>query len=226
MKKGILAVVLIALVGLSAYSINNYNKSNKEKLNNKTTSSTKESSSKESTTNNLETNNNSSSEAASNTANSSLEGKLNPSVIKVKAQDFKLKDLSGNEVSLSSFKGKNVLLNFWATWCPPCKSEMPDMEKLYQETKDSDLVILAVNIGEDRDTVKGFIDKNKYNYRILLDSDTSVSEKYTITSIPTTYLIDKDGNIVPFVNKQGKTVNKNLGAMTLEEMKSYLKYLK
>jgi peroxiredoxin len=226
MKKGILAVVLVALVGLSAYSINNYNKANTEKPSNKTLSSTKENSSKETSSNNSEINNNASSEATANNANSALEGKLNPSVVKVKAQDFKLKDLSGKEISLSSFKGENVLLNFWATWCPPCKSEMPDMEKLYQETKDSDLVILAVNIGEDRDTVKEFIDNNKYNYRILLDSDTSVSEKYTITSIPTTYLIDKEGNIVPFVNKQGKTVNKNLGAMTLEEMKAYLKYLK
>ena len=73
-----------------------------------------------------------------------------PDSEKIAALNFKLKDLNGVEVSLSDFKGKKVFLNFWASWCPPCKAEMPDLEKLYQETKDSDLVILAVNIGEDK----------------------------------------------------------------------------
>jgi len=69
--------------------------------------------------------------------------------------DFTLKDLEGNEVKLSSLKGKKVFLNFWATWCPPCKAEMPDIEKLYQETKDSGLVILAINVDTDKKSRTG-----------------------------------------------------------------------
>lgn len=141
--------------------------------------------------------------------------KINQEAVKVKAEDFKLKDLNGKEVSLSDFRGKNVYLNFWATWCPPCKAEMPDIEKLYQETKDSDLVILAVNLGEDDPTVKAFIEENKYNFRVLLDSKQNVAAKYNINAIPASFFINKDGTII----------SKKAGAMTLEEMKTYIKSL-
>lgn len=128
------------------------------------------------------------------------------------AQDFTLVDLEGNKVSLSDFKGKKVFLNFWATWCPPCKSEMPEIEKVYQETKDSDLVILAVEIGEPLDTVKTFIDDNNYNFKVLLDSDQAVATNYGISAIPTSFFIDEQGNIV----------SKKIGAMTYDEMKEYI----
>lgn len=136
-------------------------------------------------------------------------------ITKVKAIDFKLKDLEGNELSLSDLKGKNVLLNFWATWCPPCKSEMPEIEKLYQETKKGDLVIIAVEIGEPLSTVKPFINNNKYNFKVLLDSDQSVATKYGISAIPTSYFIDKDGNVI----------SKNLGAININQMKASIKAL-
>lgn len=100
---------------------------------------------------------------------------INPNPIKIKAIDFKLKDLEGNEFSLSNLKGKRVFLDFWATWCPLCKAEMPEIEKLYQETKDSDLIIVAVDIGESLNTIKIFIDSNKDNFKVLLDSDQSVA---------------------------------------------------
>ena len=118
-------------------------------------------------------------------------------------------------MSLSDLKGKKVFLNFWATWCPPCKAEMPEIEKLYQETKDSDLVIVAVEIGEPLSTVKSFIDSNKYNFKVLLDSDQSVASKYNIASIPTSYFIDADGNII----------SKNMGGMNIDQMKAYIKAL-
>jgi thiol-disulfide isomerase/thioredoxin len=132
-----------------------------------------------------------------------------------KAQDFTLVDLEGNEVSLSDFKGKKVFLNFWATWCPPCKDEMPEIEKVYQETKDSDLVILAVEIGEPFDTVKNFIDDNKYGFKVLLDLEQSVSTNYEISAIPTSFFIDDEGNIV----------SKRVGGMTYDEMKEYINTL-
>ena len=134
---------------------------------------------------------------------------------KIKAPDFKLKDLNGKVVSLSDFKGKNVYVNFWASWCPPCRGEMPDIEKLYQETKDSNLVILAINLGEDTGTVKSFIKENKYNFKILLDSDKSAGQQYNITAIPASFFIDKNGYIV----------NERVGAMTIDEMKDNISKL-
>jgi len=136
----------------------------------------------------------------------------NDTAILGKAEDFTLVDLDGNEVSLSDFKGKKVFLNFWATWCPPCKAEMPEIEKVYQETKDSDLVILAVEIGESHDTVKSFLDKKDYNFKILLDLDQSVSTTYGITAIPTSFFIDEEGNII----------SKRVGGMSYDEMKEYI----
>jgi thiol-disulfide isomerase/thioredoxin len=149
-------------------------------------------------------------------SNSNTSGvKINENAVKIKAADFRLKDLDGKEVSLSDFRGKNVYLNFWATWCPPCKAEMPDIEKLYDETKDSNLVILAVNLGEGSSTVKTFVDNNKYNFRILLDTDKDAAAKYNISAIPSSFFIDKNGNII----------SKKIGTMTLEEMKAYVKGL-
>jgi len=141
---------------------------------------------------------------------------INPNAIKTKAIDFKLKDLDGKELSLSDLKGKKVFLNFWATWCPPCKAEMPEIETLYQETKDSDLVILAVEIGEPLSTVKSFIDSTKYSFKVLLDPEQSVASKYNITSIPTSYFIDTNGNII----------SQNVGGMNIDQMKDYINLIK
>lgn len=131
------------------------------------------------------------------------------------AIDFTLTDLDGKKVTLSDLKGKNVYINFWATWCPWCIKELPDIEKVYQEYKDKDLVILAVDLGENKDTVKSFIDQNKYNFKVLLDSDQTVAQAYNINSIPVSIFIDKDGNIAA----------KRVGALTAEEMQSYVKEL-
>lgn len=198
MKKALILLIISGvLIGVSIYTINTYDSSNS---NNKTS----QESSVKSTT----------SESNSNNASTKPTG-INPSAIKTKAIDFKLKDLDGKELSLSDLKGKKVFLNFWATWCPPCKAEMPEIEKLYQETKDSNLVIVAVEIGEPLDTVKPFIDKNKYNFKVLLDPDQSVATKYNITSIPTSYFIDVDGNIV----------SKIVGGMNIDQMKANIKAL-
>ena len=130
--------------------------------------------------------------------------------------DFTLEDLNGNKVTLSELKGKKVFLNFWATWCPPCKAEMPDIEKLYQETKDTDLVILAVNVGEDKKTVQGFVKDKEYNFNVLLDVKGEVSQLYQVTGIPTSYFIDTEGYLDDSVT----------GAIPLESMKEYVNKLK
>lgn len=144
----------------------------------------------------------------SSNGSSLFKSNIKPSSDAKKAVDFKLKDLSGKEVSLSDYKGKNVYLNFWASWCPPCRGEMPDIEKLYQKTKDSNLVILAVNLGEDQETVAQFMKNNHYNFKALLDIDQIAANIYNINAIPDSYFIDKNGNIVSY----------KVGAMTYEEM--------
>ncbi|MGE5630388.1 MAG: TlpA disulfide reductase family protein [Caulobacteraceae bacterium] len=151
-------------------------------------------------------------------ANSSATGTQNeePKLNLLEEYDFTLEDLDGNKVTLSSYKGKKLYINFWATWCPPCKAEMPDIEKLYQETKDSDLVILAVNIGEDKKTVQDFIKKNNYHFKVLLDTDSKVAQLYQASSIPTSYFVDSEGYLDDGM----------VGAMPLESMRKYVEKLK
>jgi thiol-disulfide isomerase/thioredoxin len=128
------------------------------------------------------------------------------------APDFTLTDLEGNSVSLTDFKGKNVYLNFWASWCGPCRMEMPDIEKIYQEYKDKDLVVLAVNVGEGQDTVKSFIDTHQLSFPVLLDSKTEAARIYKVSSIPVSI----------FINKEGIIAAKRVGLMTHEEMEAYV----
>ncbi|MGH4121112.1 TlpA family protein disulfide reductase [Clostridium sp.] len=200
MKKLILPLLVILVFGISIYTVTNYNKNKAKDL-----AIAKEENSKENSTT-------PSSEAATEKEPASGE---NTTPEKIPALDFKLKDLNGKEVSLSDFKGKKVFLNFWASWCPPCKAEMPDIEKVYNETKDSDLVILAINVGESRDAAKSFIDDNKFSFKVLLDSDENTSNQYKLTGYPTSYFIDTEGNIV----------STKIGYMTLEEMKAHISEL-
>ncbi len=131
--------------------------------------------------------------------------------------DFALTDLNGNKVSLSDYAGKSVFLNFWATWCPPCRGEMPDIEDIYNENlKNKDFVILAVNLGEDKDTVKAFIDSKNYHFKVLLDIDQKAGDSYGINAIPSSFFIDRNGNIK----------NKRIGAMSKSDMQKYINELK
>jgi thiol-disulfide isomerase/thioredoxin len=199
MKKLILPLLVVLVFGISIYTVTNYNKNKSNDL----IIAEKEKS---------KVNNIPSESEASNKASSTNKNAVSD---KKPALDFKLKDLNGKEVSLSDFKGKKVFLNFWATWCPPCKAEMPDIEKLYSETKDTDLVILAVNVGEGKSDVTSFLNDNKYNFTVLLDSDQNITNQYNIKGIPTSFFIDKEGNIV----------SSKVGGMSLDEMKSYISKL-
>lgn len=125
------------------------------------------------------------------------------------APEFTLEDLEGNEISLKDFQGeKNVLLNFWASWCPPCRMEMPDLDRLYIDYKDDDFVVLAVNLGEDKDTVKEFIEEKGYSFPVVLDKTQEVGITYQTFSIPTSVMVDKEGIIRAY----------RPGLMTYEEM--------
>ncbi|MGX9133398.1 peroxiredoxin family protein [Rummeliibacillus sp. JY-2-4R] len=115
------------------------------------------------------------------------------------APDFKLKTLDGKEVKLSDYRGKKVILNFWATWCPPCKEEIPHMEDYYKkQAKDDNVEILAVNLtkaDKDKNYIADFAKSYDITYPILLDEEGKQQEQYEIVTIPTTYLIDSTGKI-------------------------------
>jgi len=109
------------------------------------------------------------------------------------APDFTLKALDGSLVTLSELKGKTVFVNFWATWCPPCKQEMPDLEKAYQKTRDQGIAFLGVNLKEDAGTVQKFVNDNGYHWTILLDSTGQTADSYQVSGIPTSFFIDRNG---------------------------------
>ena len=126
------------------------------------------------------------------------------------AVDFTLTDQYGNTHSLSDYKGKTIFLNFWATWCPPCRAEMPDIQKIY-ETADTEgdnaLVVLGVaapNYGNEKDEegIKQFLKDNGYTYPVLMDTNADLFESYGVFSYPTTFMIDKDGNVFGYASGQ------------------------
>lgn len=110
------------------------------------------------------------------------------------APDFPLQDLNGNPVKLSDFRGQVVCLNFWATWCPPCRSEMPAIEAVHKEMGDK-VKVLAVNVEGTRDEVSAFARELGLSFPIVLDSDMSVARKYLVRGIPVSLFIDKEGVI-------------------------------
>ena len=111
------------------------------------------------------------------------------------APDFQLQTLTGDNISLSGLRGKPVLINFWATWCPPCKAEMPYLQQVHDSWSAKGLVLLAVDIGENSATVEKFMTELNLSMTVPMDTDRKVAKAYGITAIPTTFLIDKDGII-------------------------------
>ena len=110
--------------------------------------------------------------------------------------DFKLKDIKGKSVRLSDFRGKVVFLNFWATWCPPCKYEMPSMQKLYDKLRHKNFAMVAVDLQEPVSRVRDFIKKYELSFTVLLDSKGDVGRQFGILSIPSTFILDKEGGII------------------------------
>jgi peroxiredoxin len=111
------------------------------------------------------------------------------------APDFTLEDINGQALSLSEFKGKVIFLNFWATWCHPCKAEMPAMEQLYRKFKKKGLVVIAVNHYEKKGNVMRFIDEGGYTFPVPLDREGVLSSKYKVRFLPITFIVDRAGKL-------------------------------
>ena len=110
--------------------------------------------------------------------------------------DFTVPLVDGGTRNIQELSGKVVFLNFWASWCGPCRIEMPSMEKLYQKFKPQGLEMLAVNYGETPETVRAFLAKNKLSFPAGLDVSGKITELYWVTAFPTTYIIDREGRII------------------------------
>jgi len=135
------------------------------------------------------------------------------------APDFSLSDLSGAPQHLP--KGKVVLLNFWATWCPPCRKEMPSMAELHKRLNDKGLVIVAASVDKDRNQLAGFVREYSIPFEVLHDADASVSRRYGVFRYPETFLIDRSGKVrfhlVGAVDWTDKTVLKAINTLLLEK---------
>ncbi|RLL51022.1 TlpA family protein disulfide reductase [Mariprofundus sp. EBB-1] len=116
--------------------------------------------------------------------------------VRMMAPDFSLKGVDGNMRTLSSLRGKSVILHFWATWCAPCRQEMPVLHALSKELEDKNFVLLCVNVDRgNQDGVKAFMEEIKPGFNSLLDPEGDVRNAYSIRALPTSYLIGRDGKI-------------------------------
>jgi len=111
-----------------------------------------------------------------------------------RAPDFTLLDLNGNEVALRSFRGRPVLVNFWATWCPPCRKEMPDLQAFHEKYGDK-VALIGINWGEDKNEVEDFLKKFGITYPNLLDANGKIFALYRLTGLPSSFWIDEEGII-------------------------------
>jgi peroxiredoxin len=109
--------------------------------------------------------------------------------------DFELETLDGRTIVLSELRGQVVLINFWATWCPPCRAEMPAMQRVYEQYRDQGFEVLAVNLQEHDVPMSAFVEERGLTFPVLPDRDGSVSNVYRVTSIPTTFFVDRSGVI-------------------------------
>jgi thiol-disulfide isomerase/thioredoxin len=114
------------------------------------------------------------------------------------APDFALAQLGGDPVQLSKLRGKVVFINFWATWCDPCREEMPDIQRIYQKYKNQDVVVLAVNVRENADAAKSYFKTNNLTMPVLLDTTGAVPGGFRVTRYPETYIIDRQGRVGEF----------------------------
>ncbi len=112
------------------------------------------------------------------------------------APDFALPDIDGNVFRLSAYRGRVLVINFWATWCPPCREEMPSMQRAWEQLEAEGILMLGINVGEDEDTIFQFFADYPVDFPLLLDRDSRVIGQWAVRGLPTTYVVDPAGRIV------------------------------
>ncbi|RMD71346.1 MAG: TlpA family protein disulfide reductase [Gammaproteobacteria bacterium] len=113
-----------------------------------------------------------------------------------KAPDFALPDLDGKVHRLSDYRGKVVVINFWATWCPPCRKEMPSLERAWQVLRKEGIMLFAIDVAEDENAVFAFVAEHDLSFPVLLDEEGGVIGRWSAKGLPTTYVVDPEGRIV------------------------------
>jgi peroxiredoxin len=111
------------------------------------------------------------------------------------APDFALKDIDGKTHRLSDYRGRPVIVNFWATWCPPCRKEMPSMQRAWETIEQQGIAMLAVNVGEDEDTIFAFTANYPVEFPLLMDMDSKIVQQWSVRGLPTTFVVDPRGRL-------------------------------
>ncbi len=128
------------------------------------------------------------------------------SLVGAKASEFAMRDMAGSYVSITAMRGKVIVLNFWATWCPPCKVEMPGLEQLYHDYRAGGLEVIGLSTDSSEAGIREFLSKTPVNFPILHDRSGRVTKLYGVNSLPTTFLIDRSGTVVElFIGEQDWT---------------------
>ncbi|EGV19767.1 TlpA family protein disulfide reductase [Thiocapsa marina] len=121
---------------------------------------------------------------------------LTPMSDDIQAPEFDLQGPAGEPQRLADHRGKPVILNFWATWCPPCRAEMPSMQRAHETLNDEGVSVIAVNVGEDAETIVRFLSETDIDFSIPMDLDSEVVQSYPVKGLPTTFVIDPEGRLV------------------------------
>jgi peroxiredoxin len=133
--------------------------------------------------------------ALARTGDPSGEQALTPIPERPTAPEFDLKDPKDQPHRLSDYRGKTVILNFWATWCPPCREEMPSMQRAHEAVSGDGIAVVAINVGDDADTILSFLADNPVDFPLPMDLDSKVVQTYPVMGLPTTFVIDPDGRL-------------------------------
>ena len=122
------------------------------------------------------------------------------------APDFKLSNLTGQTRTLNDYKGRHVMINFWATWCPPCVAELPAISNVAKNYKDKNLVVLAINTDPEskHEKVRQLFNKHNYEFEVILDPELEIAEKYNVEGFPETFFVNKEGKLVKFYDPAEK----------------------
>jgi peroxiredoxin len=120
---------------------------------------------------------------------------LTPMVKQPAAPDFQLSDLEGTPVTMQDYRGKVLIINFWATWCPPCRAELPSMNRAWKKLEQQGVAMIAINIGEDEESIRSFLKDYPIDFQVLLDKDSQSLQQWQINGLPTSYVVGRNGFI-------------------------------